>query len=289
MALACFGASGVTAIRPIGANVWLAGDRVLKRTASAERAERVAYLSRQLHAGGVPVAACVDRRRTDLPDRSLDRYILMEYCPGAALSADDLVERPEAAEDLGAALFRLHGALRRIEKMHLFPENDLAGELTDAVDTLARRGVALPEQLLEACFALVPRYSRLPRQVIHRDVQPRNLLFRQERLACFLDLDSSAVDARVYDLAYLGLTTLHGLTYEEGRTLGRWRRFVSAVLRGYTGQGALEPAERACLGPLFYALEVCFLAYYADTDLDRQLRLLRCLWREGQSAALDEL
>ncbi|MBI4845124.1 MAG: NAD(P)H-hydrate dehydratase [Candidatus Omnitrophica bacterium] len=47
---------------------------------------------------------------------------------------------------------------------------------------------------------LSPAYDKLPRAVIHGDIKPENVLYKQERITFIVDWETARVEARVYEL-----------------------------------------------------------------------------------------
>ena len=191
-----------------------------------------------------------------------------------------LIASESAASSLGSGLASLHRALDIAWDARYFPEDNLMVEFFSAANWIAKKGLNIPDELLKLSFAFAPIYSKLPRQLIHRDVQPRNLFFEKDKLSAFMDFDSCTREVRIFDLVYLCLTILHDLSHDNDDVMRQWLCFLSTLLRGYSSQGNLTMCEYDSLDQLILILQICFLKFYGDIELDFHLHVLHRLWEE---------
>jgi homoserine kinase type II len=185
---------------------------------------------------------------------------LFPRLPGGAPAAHD----PRQVREAGAALGALHGALARVDVPTPRPFPPAVGLLgpvpapaeaegaapagapVPAEDPLRLDGLPLAPGQRAALEALVdrlratvpPLYAALPRQVIHWDFEPSNVLFEGGRVAAVLDFEFAAPDLRAMDVAR-GLHAWTRGALPGGRAWGAAEAFAA----GYGERGALTPAE----------------------------------------------
>ncbi len=108
-----------------------------------------------------------------------------------------------------------------------------------------------------------PLYEQLPRQLIHRDAHPGNMLFEQGRLTGFIDFDQVMVGPRLFDLCYCGTSLLVG-GFLVAEKQNAWPSLFRGLVRGYQTVSPLSSVEwEAALGMLI-AIELLFVAFCAE-------------------------
>ena len=125
-------------------------------------------------------------------------YSLMRKIDGAHLNLDG--DYINTARNLGFELARLHKSLKKMGGVAY--ESDLISELNGQIEQIKAADINIAREIIKACLDFADVYKILPRQLIHRDVHAGNMLFDNGRLVCFLDFDSSQINARLFDIAY---------------------------------------------------------------------------------------
>ncbi|MBX3195364.1 MAG: phosphotransferase [Microbacteriaceae bacterium] len=185
---------------------------------------------------------------------------------------------PALHRDAGRMLGRLNRALSDFD--HPAADRELAWDLARFPELLPAASDPLHVEVLERFAAeTAPALATLPRQVVHNDAHPGNLLVDSDRLAAILDFGDIVRTARVCDLA----VSLAYLVPEHPRP---WPD-VDAFAEGFESVVPLLPEERALLPMLMAARTLTrTLAYLAlqrtdNGDLgefaarnDRKLRLI---------------
>lgn len=253
--------------------VWaVGGGLVLKSFPRARTAALFARAASAFREAGLPGARVVPTRAGapvyEAPDGTA--YVLYERLPGEALSGFYAPGGQDKLLLLGDAAAAIHEALRDCASSG-FPACDAQDEIRrfSRLPGLEGRVPALME-------ALLPLYAALPRQVIHRDLHPGNLLFQECRLSGVIDTDHAHVNARLFDICYLALAVL---AHEGGEApdLASWLQLFRAFLRGYEARSPLAAQERAALPGCCVYVELCFLYYFLQIGDDACARVTRRL------------
>lgn len=240
--------------------VWeIGGGYILKKAAPGLIEKDKAYS--ELLAGVLPVPRYVNV--------SADKgFCLMEKLPGAC---KDPWEGDPAENGLllGRAIAEIHLALRDISGASA-EEKDTMRELREwALPLFAKNDADVSPEALRACEDFESLYEALPRQLIHRDVHPGNLLFEGGRLSGLLDLDHCEINVRIFDLCYPAACLLveH---YQSEERRERWQKIVQGLLAGYCALIPLEASEWEAMPPLMLLIEAVFSAWFyeiGDTKL----------------------
>ena len=143
-------------------------------------------------------------------------------------------------------------------------EEDLLSTLKSWAVPAAREPLSLTNGWCERYLAeLESLWEALPRQIIHRDLCPGNLIRDGESWG-FLDFELSQRNIRIYDVVYAAGAVLSE-TYPAHRD--RWPDFWNALLEGY---GPTEAERRAAPLVLLGSQLVC-VAWFADQEKYRDL------------------
>lgn len=262
-----------------------AGDYVLRVYRNTADAERVGYehaLLRALQGAGLPFAVpcplptLAGETAAPVPaagGRPPALAALFPRLPGGPPDARDLGQ----VRGAGAALGALHLALARLDvappAAHatavtlLAPDPALPGPPPPAGDRLRLEGLPLAagqrerlDALIEALRAAAPPlYAALPRQVIHWDFEPANVLVADGRVAAVLDFEFASPDLRAMDVAR-GLHAWTRGALPGGRAWGA----AGAFAAGYGDRVALTPAEADAVPTLLLLGQLAVFVHWAQ-------------------------
>lgn len=229
----------------------------LKRTADPGKLENHMTLTKKLAVLGMlaPVPVPTLTGEEYLVEGEY-RYTLMERLPGHNVTALELLEQSNARQE-GAAIAGLHRALEGIEAP--VEEEDLQSMLCDWAVPAAKESLGLTAAWCENYLAdLASLWPDLPRQIIHRDLCPGNLVRDGENWA-FLDFKLSQRNVRIFDVVYAaGAVLSETFPNQPERWLDCWR----PLLEGY---GPTEAERRAAPRVLLGSQLVC-VAWFAGQE-----------------------
>jgi len=178
-----------------------------------------------------------------IPDREGHRLHTLLGRPAALVERllGESTEEPTVSDcrQVGAVLAHLHRAsdgfpMHRDDRRGMAWRQQVAATLYPELD--AATAAVLRDEIAHHAAR---SWNGLPRGVVHADLFPDNVLFRNGAITGVIDFYYACNDLRVYDLA---ITVNQWCTMTDG-ALSRDR--VLAVLRAYHAVRALEPAERA--------------------------------------------
>jgi homoserine kinase type II len=253
--------------------------RVYRNTADPERVGYEHALLRALQRVGLsfavpcPVATPAGETAVPVPpDGPGSRpalAALFPLLPGERPDAGD----PAQVRAAGAALGELDGALARVAVA--------PGRTSPPVVTLLQHppgapGDADPLQLdglplapgqragLDALAGRLretvpPLYGALPRQVIHWDFEPSNVLVAGGRVTAVLDFEFAAPDLRAIDLA----RGLHAWTRGALADGTAWEA-IEAFAGGYRTRAPLAPGEAGAVAPLLLLSQLAIFVHWAN-------------------------
>jgi Ser/Thr protein kinase RdoA (MazF antagonist) len=113
-------------------------------------------------------------------------------------------------------------------------------------------------------------FDKLPKQLIHRDPNPSNILFVGSNVSGFIDFDLAERNIRLWDVCYCATGIL-----SEWRGVDnihdKWLGILGGILRGYNSVNALTVEERGAVWYCIMAIEFVCAAYFGTHDEYKEL------------------
>ena len=188
---------------------------------------------------------------------------------------------------VGEIIGQLHLALEKIDDC--VSDADLLGKIRDWALPNAKLPLELGEdycrEYLEGFAAL---YPALPRQIIHRDPNPANIICTDAQWG-FIDFDLAERNARIYDPCYAATAVL---SESFGRDNDLWLDVYRNIIRGYDSVVRLTEAERRAIPYVILANQFVCVAWFADQPQYRDLfetNKAMTLWLMDHLADLEDI
>ena len=240
---------------------------VLKRTANLDELLNHNALSKSLKRAGlctaVPVAA-VDGREY-IRDGDVYFYLTTRL-PGRQMAVGELY-----AED-GGIKARLIGEM--IGKLHLaLNEIDLCVNDVNIYDTVKSWALPKAKEALGLSDAFCRTYlndfgalyDKLPRQIIHRDPNPGNMICADGKWG-FIDFELSERNVRICDPCYAATAILSESFAENAGKLEKWLELYKNIIRGYDSAARLTAEESKAIPYILLANQLICTAWFTEQE-----------------------
>ena len=114
-------------------------------------------------------------------------------------------------------------------------------------------------------------YKDLPRQVVHRDPNPSNIILAEDKWG-FVDFELSERNARIFDPCYAA-TAILSETFEEGNDemLFKWVSVMKEIMYGYDSVVEMTEPEKKAIPYMILANQFVSTAFFADKDKYEEL------------------
>jgi Ser/Thr protein kinase RdoA (MazF antagonist) len=214
-------------------------------------------------------------------------YMLTEELPGVV---QDEVQ-PEEGIVYGRELAKLHNGLAALDNQIPYPDMDLGEQLTGwaipgalsvagEIPALTASLNELASDMSNAWFPDLLPY--LPKQPIHRDPHPGNMVLTEDGSIGFLDFEISVRGVRLFDICYF-CTSQWIREYSPNKEAGPWLGLVEGVRKGYEQISPLSEEERKSVYYVMCSIQLIFAAFFqsihkpeaALMNLDALLGLMR--------------
>lgn len=162
---------------------------------------------------------------------------------------------------VGEIIGQLHLALDKIEDN--VSEADLLATVKDWALPKAKTALSLTDTFCkEYLDTFADLYPDLPRQIIHRDPNPGNIICADERWG-FIDFELAERNARIFDPCYAATAVLSETFGQNNR---RWISIYRDIIYGYDSVVGLTDNERRAIPYVILANQFVCVAWFAEQD-----------------------
>lgn len=274
----------------VSENVWSIGEDYILKAGSRERILMNLKVAKALAAQGFVAS-------TPVPSKSGEEYldrgqivVLTRGIKGNPLSKSDRFgeSRREFGKKYGESIARLHRALTVIESKIQSNEQNLYTHVTEwALPEVRKQNIkfnmGLPDTFFEDYinnFGIL--FDKMPKQLIHRDPNPSNILFDGGEVTGFIDFDLSECNVRLWDPCYCAtgiLSEWRGIDdiYEK------WPDVLKGIIRGYDSVNPLTFEEKQAIFYVICSISMICIAYFEGVDEYKELakssrEMLKFIW-----------
>ena len=194
-------------------------------------------------------------------------FFLSKRVKGEGIMASHvyLDEYEKKARFIGEIVGQLDLALEKIDVE--VEEVDLLSRVRDWALPALKGIIGIDNEAVEKYLQAMERlYPKLPKQIIHRDPNPSNIIVSGDKWG-FIDFDLSERNARIYDPCYAA-TAILSETYEEGNEekLKKWITVMKEIAYGYDAVVHLSEEEREAVPYVILSNQFIATAWFAGKE-----------------------
>lgn len=251
----------------VAGNLWTVGTEYILKTGERGKLLRHIQVCKALEKQGFAAAAPLPTKTGGDSTDGAEPYILMRRLKGAPLPMPERtgVRREAFGEKYGRSIARLHKALKAVQSGVVPDEVNLYQTVTewalpDVRRQNERRNMGIGDEFFEDYVATFGKlYPALPRQLIHRDPHPGNILFDNGEVSGFLDFDLCESNVRLWDACYCATGILSECAAGE---YGKWLDVFGGILRGYHAKSCLSAEEKQAVFYVVCSIQMVCIAYF---------------------------
>ncbi len=252
---------------------YVGSNMVIKYTANLGSVKKAIEISRALNNVGLTAPEVIPT--TDGKEYATVGelyFTLTQKVEGQRVMASGLYldDYKEKARFIGEIVGQLDLALSKIDT--IVDEVDLAKTVSEwAIPALKGKINLNPEVMEKYASQFYELFKELPRQVIHRDPNPSNIILAKDRWG-FIDFELSEENARIFDPCYAA-TAILSETFEEGNEekLFTWVEVMKEVIYGYDSVVKMTDAEKKAIPYMILANQFVSTAFFAGKDKYEEL------------------
>lgn len=270
---------------------YVGSNMVIKYTANLGSVKKAIEISRALNNVGLTAPEVIPT--TDGKEYAtvgelyftLTQKVEGERVMASRLYLDDYKEK---ARFIGEIVGQLDLALSKIDT--IADEADLGKTVREwAAPALKGKIDMNPEAMEKYAAQFCDLYRDLPRQVIHRDPNPSNIILAKDKWG-FIDFELSEENARIFDPCYAA-TAILSETFEEGNEdkLLTWVEVMKEIMYGYDSVVKLTDAEKKAIPYMILANQFVSTAFFAGKDKYEELYRINKAMTEWIGTNMDKL
>ena len=190
-------------------------------------------------------------------------FYLTKRIQGKHINPHDFYESKDysLAQIVGENIAKLHLGLEMIEavvdEVNVF-ENVIKWALPKA-----KQFIDIPEHIEKSYSDLFGAiYDFLPKQIIHRDINPGNIIVNAERIG-FIDFELSERNIRIYDVCYAA-TAILSETVSDIEAFNKWIDIYRKIVYGYEKVLKMTEDEKQSLPYVILSNQLVCIAYFSD-------------------------
>ena len=239
---------------------YVAEEFVLKYTTSLGKLKKHIEVSKALHSIGMLSAVPV--LTTDGAEYIQDGemyFYLTRRLPGTQMASHKFADGD--GRFAGEIIGQLHLALSKIDDC--VSEADLLATVKTWALPKAKATLNLSDAFCkEYLETFADLYPGLPRQIIHRDPNPGNIICAGDTWG-FIDFELAERNARIYDPCYAATAVLSEIF---GQDNDGWLDIYRDIICGYDSVAKLTDTERKAIPYIILANQFVCVAWFAEQD-----------------------
>ncbi len=254
-------------------NVWQIGRDYILKTGDRAIIHRNARIAKALEAQGFAAAVPVPTKKGGDLTEDQNNFVLIRRIKGEPLAKAERfgAHCGEFGFKYGQSIARLHKALMAVEEdIQPFEQNLFAHVAEWALPNVQKQNIqwnmGVPDSFFEEYIRdFEALFEMLPKQLIHRDPNPCNILFCGGDVSGFTDFDLSERNVRLWDPCYCAT----GILSEQRNAENAYDKFLvilDAILHGYDSVAPLTAEEKQAIYYVLCSIQMICVAYFESVN-----------------------
>ncbi len=191
-------------------------------------------------------------------------FMVTKRLHGTPLCCRTVFEAPTLAYTIGEKIADLHKKLSLYDPQD-FQQANLYRDSMENLEQVQKIAHLTDDFCTQYKAGFKPLYPQLPVQLIHRDLNPSNMIFDGKAFIGFIDFDLTEVNIRIFDLCYCA-TAILSECFGNGCHLERWKTILHDLIQGYHRVCALSEQEMNAVPYVIYSIQIICIAYFSAHD-----------------------
>lgn len=196
-------------------------------------------------------------------------YILTKRILGKQLSCDEIFNDTSIAVEIGKNIAKLHIALSNFDVSDYEIKN-LYEETLTAIPYVKNKCNLSEDFISRYKQDFGGIYNSLPKQVIHRDINPSNMLFDNGDFKGLVDFDLSEVNIRIFDICYPA-TAILSECFSKEMDIAKWKGILNNIIAGYDSINTLSNQEKSAIPYVIYSIQIICINYFSKFEKFQEL------------------
>ncbi len=194
-------------------------------------------------------------------------YCLYNYIAGKVYKNHYYAAGAEKrAYNYGKSIALLHKGLKKVNKHKNFTIMDLLKDInTWIIEIINSKNDLLDilfinKAIKDINMGFKSSHIKLPKQLIHRDIHPSNMIFYRNKLKGFIDFEIPTYGIRIFDPCYCSTSILTS-KFKSKKARKKWINLLVSILKGYNSINRLKKTEINAIFYVLLSIQLLFMAY----------------------------
>ncbi|MBQ7942472.1 MAG: helix-turn-helix domain-containing protein [Lachnospiraceae bacterium] len=194
-------------------------------------------------------------------------FYLTKRISGKAMKASDIFQGNYSSDGrfIGEIIGQLHLALQEVDCE--VKDVNLLESIQNWALPKAKEIVELSPVLCDEYTEVFGKvYDKLPKQIIHRDPNPGNIITSKDSWG-FIDFELSERNIRIFDPCYAATAILsEGFDWNDEEKLGKWIEIYKNIIYGYSSVVNLSEEEMQAVPYVVLSNQLVCVAWLSEQD-----------------------
>lgn len=195
---------------------------------------------------------------------------------------------------IGETLGHLHLILKKYDNEIICNESNIFDAVSNWALPRIKKTMDLPENFYSDYICTFgDLFTKLPKQVIHRNPTPSDFIMRDNKIAGFIEFEMSERSIRLFDPCYASTAILcESFTQRDTEKLFKWFDIYKNIIYGYDSVCKLTKEEKQALPYVVFSIQMICVAYFSGIDKYKELAetnkdMLKWLWDNKGNLVID--
>lgn len=195
--------------------------------------------------------------------QSADLYfIVVNRIKGKQLKCEDVFTDTSIAYTIGVNIAQLHNKLIEFDNAD-FKQVNIYNNCVESIDKIQNLTQEFIDDYKNTFGKII---NQLPTQLIHRDINPSNMIFDNGEFKGFIDFDLTEVNVRIFDICYCATAILSECFSKPNVDINKWLEILENLVAGYDSINKLSDSEKQALPYVIYSIQIIGISYFSQYD-----------------------
>ena len=239
---------------------------IVKFTNNFGVVKKVVMLAESLSAVGIPTAKIVKTfTGEDYIQKGEFYYYVTTRINGTQLNEKDIFADTRLAIQIGENMARLHLALKQFDDSG-YKDTNIYADCLEILPEIKDKMDLSDSFIYNYTKTFGKLYDALPKQPIHRDLCPANMLFDNGCFSGFVDFDLAEVNLRIFDICYCATAILSECFGDTSIEKEKWKDIYRKLIEGYETISPLSNEEKQALPYVIYSIQMICIHYFGKME-----------------------
>lgn len=195
-------------------------------------------------------------------------FTLTEKINGKPLKSMDFYNSNALCYEVGTAIGKLHKAF--LNQNIICNENCVVTDAIECIDNVKQMTISQNAFFNDLKTQLENLISKLPKQTVHRDLNPENILTDGNNYI-FVDFDITEKNIRIFDICYCATAILSETFDNKNCENTKWFDILKGLINGYDDVMNLTLPEKKAIPYIICSIQIICIGYFSKQEKYKDL------------------